>query len=56
MKQDKVDDRDSVCWKCAVDMGYTPVKKVVGVWQGKCDFCGKKKSLTSLSHDWRKEK
>lgn len=49
--------KDAVCWKCAVDMGYYPVKKVVIVKQGKCDFCGNKKSLTSLSNDWfKKEK
>lgn len=49
-----IDNRDSVCSDCARKMGWKPKNKVVGVWQGKCDFCGKTTGLTSLHHDWYK--
>lgn len=48
-------DKDYVCRECANRMGYEPKKKTVGVWPGECDFCGKHKVLTSLSHDWNKK-
>lgn len=32
-----------------------PMNKVVGVWTGECDFCGKVKALTSLQNDLVKE-
>lgn len=48
------DSIDSVCAECATNLGYKPKDKVVGVWPGKCDVCGKKRSLTSLHHDWEK--
>ena len=47
--------KDSVCRECAESMGYAPLNKVVGVWRGECDFCGKVKSLTSLQNDWVKK-
>ena len=45
---------DAVCSDCARNMGWKPKDKVVGVWPGKCDVCGKNRSLTSLHHDWEK--
>lgn len=48
------DNRDSVCAECAERMGWKPKDKVVGVWIGECEFCGERKPLTSLHHDWRK--
>lgn len=48
------DNRDSVCDDCAREMGYRMKDKQYGAWVGKCDFCGREKTLTSLSHDWRK--
>lgn len=45
---------DSVCSECARRMGYEPLKKVIGVWAGECDFCEKHSSLTSLQNDWIK--
>ena len=45
---------DAVCSDCARNMGWKPKDKVVGVWPGKCDVCGKKRPLTSLHHDWVK--
>ncbi len=50
----KSGNRDSVCSECATKMGYVLKGKQVGVWMGECDFCGKRKALTSLGHDWRK--
>lgn len=47
--------KDSVCKECAVKMGYEPDDKMVGVWVANCDFCGKRKRLTSLSNDWHKK-
>ena len=46
--------KDCVCAECAIRMGWTPKDKMVGVWQGKCEFCGRNKPLTSLHHDWRR--
>lgn len=48
------DDRDATCAKCAKERGYVMKNKVVGVWVGKCEFCGETRALTSLHHDWRK--
>lgn len=47
--------KDSVCDECAISMGYEPDDKSVGMLVAKCDFCGKKKWLTSLSNDWHKK-
>lgn len=47
--------KDCVCVKCAKALGYVMKDKVVGVWIGECEFCGKRKPLTSLCHDWRKK-
>lgn len=44
--------KDSVCDECAQRMGWKPKRKVVGRWVGECDFCGERKPLTSLHHDW----
>lgn len=49
------DGRDAVCRHCAINMGYEPRKEIVGVWTGKCDFCGAERPLTSLSHDWKRK-
>lgn len=54
MKKVKTIIGDSVCKECATKMGYKPREKVCGMWQGKCEFCGKDKPLSSLSHDWAK--
>lgn len=50
-----MNNKDSVCRECAERMGYEPRKKIVGVWSGECEFCGKVAALTSLAHDWKKK-
>ena len=47
--------KDSICSDCATRMGYEPDDKCVGIWVANCDFCGKRKPLTSLSNDWHKK-
>lgn len=42
-------------WSGQCARGYEPKDKVVGVWTGECEFCGKRKPLTSLCNDWRKK-
>lgn len=55
MKKRPIEDMvDSVCDECATKLGWKPKDKVVGVWMGKCEVCGKEKPLTSLHHDWYK--
>ncbi len=44
----------AVCQACAIAAGYTPKKKVVGVWMGKCGICHQRKPCTDLQHDWEK--
>lgn len=46
--------KDSVCADCATRMGFEPDDKHVGIWVDRCDFCGERKPLTSLSNDWHK--
>lgn len=47
--------KDSVCSDCATRMGYEQDCKGIGVWLGRCDFCGEHNWLTSLSNDWHKK-
>ena len=45
----------AICFDCAKAAGFTQKNKIVGVWVGECDFCGKVAALTSLAHDWEKK-
>ena len=42
----------AVCFDCARKAGFTPKKKAVGVWFGKCEICLMQKPCTDLWHDW----
>ena len=42
----------AVCFDCARNAGFTPKKKAVGVWIGKCEICLMQKPCTDLWHDW----
>lgn len=53
MKDERI--KDSVCDECARKMGWKPKNKVVGMWVGKCDWCGEIGPLTSLLYDWTKK-
>lgn len=53
-EMEEMEVKNSVCRECADRMGYEPKNKIVGAWVGECDFCGKRKSLMSLWHDFKK--
>jgi hypothetical protein len=42
----------AVCRDCAKKAGFTPKRKIVGVWMDECGICHEKKPCTSLHHDW----
>ena len=46
----------TVCFECARNAGFTPKKKAVGVWIGKCEICLMRKPCTDLWHDWKPPK
>lgn len=46
----------AVCFDCAKSAGFTPKRKVAGVWMDKCGICHERKPCTDLWHDWIKEK
>ena len=35
----------ALCHDCSVKLGWVPVGWPVGIWPGKCDYCGEEKNL-----------